>query len=109
MKCNKKRTVFDLFNVYTCDDCPRRREDELIVIGRQAIAVYYLGDDCPHLDKDDYALSASAKLRLLLKDAVAYDDQIMLFVFDRLEMRAYYDLFESILDDGLSVQVILLD
>ncbi len=109
MKCVRKRTVFDLLSVYTCAGCEYRREDELIVIGRQVIAVYYLGDNCPHLpERDDYALSGSSKLRLLLKDAISHDNEIMLFLFEQFNLRDYYDLFEKIMDEGLSVQVICL-
>lgn len=99
VKCGRKRTVFDLLSVYTCAGCEYRREDELIVIGRQVIAVYYLGDNCPHLpERDDYALSGSSKLRLLLKDAISHDNEIMLFLFEQFNLRDYYDLFEKIMD-----------
>ena len=107
MKCNHKRTIFDLFSVYTCEGCKHQRKDELIIIGNQLIAIYYLSDNCPHVEtNDDYFLIGSNKLRLLLKDAIVYHNQIMLFFFEEFKLEKYYDLFEKIMDDGLSIQVI---
>ncbi|MDD4389080.1 MAG: hypothetical protein PHV87_07740 [Bacilli bacterium] len=107
MKCNRKRTVFDLLSVYTCEGCKHQRKDELIVIGNQVIAIYYLSDNCPHLSTDnDYLVLESKKLSLLFKDAIIYNKQIMFFFFEEFKLEKHYELFEKIMDDGLSIQVI---
>jgi|SRR5690554_3825354 len=107
MKCKQRRTIFDLFSVYTCQGCKYKREDELIVIGKQTVAIYYISDNCPFAEKDnEYFLSASKKLRLLFKDAIINYEKIMLFFFEEFNAEKYYEVFEKIMDADLSVQVI---
>jgi len=109
MKCSKKRNIFTLFEVFTCDDCINKSKDEFIYIGRKVIAIYQLFDNCLNLEIDkDLLVSYNEKLILLLKDAIKHQKEIFFCFLDDFKLDNYYDVLEKITDEGLSVQIITM-
>lgn len=107
MKCIIKRNIFEMFTVYTCDRCPYKKEDEFIYIGHNLIAVYYFYDNCPTLAiNPNCIITNSNKLRILMKDAIINNDQILFLFLENFKLDDYYDVFLDILDSGLSIQII---
>ena len=41
MKCKKQWTILDLFS-WSCANCREIKEDEIIIIGKRIIGIYYL-------------------------------------------------------------------
>lgn len=109
MKCNLKRSIFTLFEVFNCENCKYKQNDEFIYIGRNVIGIYYLFDDCLNLEMDkELLIGDSSKLKLLLRDAIINQEEIFLCLLEDFKLSFYYDEFEKILDAGLSVQIITL-
>lgn len=107
MNCTRRRNIFELFTIYTCERCPYKREDEFIYIGHNLIAIYYLYNNCPTLGVNpDYIIVNSNKLRILMKDAILNNDQIIFLFLDDFKLEDYYDVFLDILDSELSIQII---
>lgn len=109
MKCMKKRTIFNLFDVLTCSNCINKKEDEFIMLGDNVIAIYYLFDNCSSLDVDKELLTFDLKkLKLLLKDAIFNQDKIFLLFLEDFKLENFYDVFDKIIDEKLDIQVITL-
>ena len=109
MKCEVKRNIFNLFNIFTCEACNYKKEDEFIYLGRNVIAIYHLFDGCLNLEIDkDLIVPENQKLKLLLKDAIKYQGDIFFCFLDDFRLDDYYDVLEKIIDDGLSVQIITM-
>ena len=109
MQCIKKRNIFTLFDVYSCEGCSKRSKDEVIYIGRNVIAIYQLFDNCLNLELDkDVLLMDSKKLKLLLKDAIKHQDEILFCILEDFHLDNYYDIFEDIINDDLSIQIVTI-
>lgn len=109
MKCGVKRNIFSLFTVYNCRGCKYKKDDEIIYIGRNVIAIYHLFDECINLEIDkDLLVCDNEKLILLLKDAIKYQDEIFFCFLDDFKLDNYYDVFEKIIDENLSIQIITM-
>jgi len=109
MRCKPKRNIFNLFQVLTCENCPNKRNDEFIYIGRNVIAIYYVFDSCLDLEIDkDLIFPNVEKLKILLKDAILNQDKIFMCMLEDFDLENYYDVFEKVLDEGLSVQIIVI-
>ncbi|HEY8395157.1 MAG TPA: hypothetical protein VIK96_00090 [Bacilli bacterium] len=107
MNCKKKRTFFNLFQIYDCGNCFYQKEDEFFFIGNTNISIYYLFQDCPHLEIDkEYLYFFSKKLKRILLDAVIHQEEILLVFIEDFELSRYYHLIEQLLDFGLSLQII---
>ena len=109
MKCKIKRSIFNLFDVFTCDGCKYKKEDEFIFLGRNVIAIYHLFDNCLNLEIDkDLIVSKNEKIKLLLKDAINNQNDIFFCFLDDFRLDNYYDVLEKVTDDNLSVQIITM-
>lgn len=109
MKCRQKRNVFTLFDVFSCDGCKYRRDDEFIYIGRNVIGIYYLFDTCINLEIDkDLLVCDLDKLKLLFKDVVKYQDEIFFCFLEDFRLDNYYEVFDKIIDENLSIQIVTM-
>lgn len=73
------------------------------------IAIYHLFDECINLEIDkDLLVCDNEKLILLLKDAIKYQDEIFFCFLDDFKLDNYYDVFEKITDENLSIQIITM-
>ena len=109
MKCKKKRNIFTLFEMFICNACKYKAEDEFIYIGRNVIAIYHLFDNCLNLDIDkDLLVSDNEKLKLLLMDAIKHQDEIFFCFLEDFNLDNYYDVLENICDENLSIQIITM-
>jgi len=107
MKCKKKRTVFELFEIFTCENCQFKKEDKQIIIGNNLISIYHLFNNCEAIEIDvDYLIFDCIKLKILLKDAIIYDSEIMFIFIEDFNLEQYYDVFSGILDNELSIQIV---
>ncbi|MDD3106555.1 MAG: hypothetical protein PHP65_01970 [Bacilli bacterium] len=109
MDCNQKRTLLNLWEISSCEKCKHYIRDEHFTIGNQTIGIYHVFSGCQLLkEKNDYFLSHSKKLRILLKDAIMYQDKIFLLFVENLILNQFYDIFSQIMDHGFHVQIITL-
>jgi len=109
MICKKTRTIFNLFTFFSCEGCQYKKEDEWALIGNNIYAVYYLNDNCPHLQyKDEEFFGGTSKFNLLIKDAILYNSQIIFLFFEEFQHELYYRIFEKIMDEGLDVQILTI-
>ena len=73
------------------------------------IAIYYVFDSCLDLEIDkDLIFPNVEKLKILLKDAILNQDKIFMCMLEDFDLENYYDVFEKVLDEGLSVQIIVI-
>ncbi len=107
LECRQKRTFLNPFWISNCSNCPYRKEDETILIGNNSISIYSLFNDCINLEinKDDLYFN-SKKLKRLLLDAVLFQERIFLIFCEDFQISKYYEVFEKVLETGLSIQII---
>lgn len=70
MKCKRKRTILDLFEIYTCDNCPNYCADEYLQIANTRINIYYLATRCLDIDYDDNFIAFNKKTKKFLIEAL---------------------------------------
>lgn len=72
MKCKEKRNLFDLFKVFTCNECEYFFSDEEIPVGGNIVNIYYLNHNCLREELDDFYIANNKSLKIFLKDII-YD------------------------------------
>ncbi len=98
-----------MFQVFECSDCKCKRNDEFIYIGRNVIAIYYLFDNCVDLEIDKELLVQDLdKFKVLIKDAILHQNEIFFCFLDDFKLEDYYDVFDKIIDEDLSVQIVVM-
>lgn len=84
MKCKEKRSLFDLFKVFTCNECTYNVKDEELTIGGNIVNIYYLDHNCLDDKLDDLYIANNKKLKIFLKDLIycAYNkrDDIIIWI-----------------------------
>ena len=105
--CKKERTFFNLFEVYTCNDCPLLRKDEEYIVGEKMMYIYHLDDGCilnKSLSKDD--LINSKKMRVFLKDAILNQDSYLILWLDLFDPNKNEELFLNLMSFDQDVHII---
>ena len=103
MKCERKRDLFNIFEVFTCDDCEYYCKDEFIFMGETRINIYYLASRCKLIEYDDEYIAFSKKLKMFIKDCILNQYNILCIWLKRDELelindRYIYALYELIDD-----------
>lgn len=105
--CLKKRTFFNLFEVFDCSDCQCVREDDEYKVGENTMYIYHLDNGCvlnKSLSQDD--LVNSKKMRLFLKDCIIHQNEILILWLDSFDPdKDNYD-FLNLMSFGLDVHII---
>ena len=76
IKCKEKRSLFNLFKVYSCEQCKYNYEDETINIGGNIVNLYYLKHNCFFDILDDYYIANNKNLKVFLKDMIKISNNI---------------------------------
>lgn len=109
MNCQEKRTFLNVFMISTCEKCSNYVTDEQIIIGNKTIGIYHIFSGCKLLkETSNEQMAFSSKLRLLMKDAVIYQEKIFLFYCEDFKINYFLEIFSKILDEGFFVQIITL-
>ncbi len=108
MKCEKQRTILDLFSFWSCTNCREIKEDEMITIGNRIIGIYYLQEQCRYIKISGGELFAfSLKLKQLLQEAMLVQKEIVLLIMEDFVLEKMEVIFEAFLDIGLDIQIII--
>jgi len=109
MKCKKQRTILDLFSFWSCANCREIKEDEIIIIGKRIIGIYYLRESCRYLTTNDEIFFAfSSKLGQLLQEAMLVHRKIVLLIMEDFILEEMGSIFEAFLEIGLDIQIIIV-
>lgn len=105
--CQRKRTFYNFFEVFDCNNCKCIKEDEEYIVGENTMYIYHLDDGCimnKSLSKDE--LVNSKKMRLFLKDAIINQNDILILWLDSFDPdKEYYD-FLNLMSFSLDVHII---
>ena len=106
--CQKKRTFFNLFEVFDCKGCPCIKNDEEYVVGENMMYIYHLNDGCIfNKDQSKEELVNGKKLRLFLKDAIVNQNNIIVLWLDYFDVNKRDNDFYSLMSFGLDVHVLV--
>lgn len=107
VKCLKKRTIFDFFELFDCSSCSYFKVDEEISIGYNSIYLYYL-KKCDGIEYDiDFLFLTANKVKLFLKDAICYQDKITILMVENFKNSDLY-LIEELLDFGNDIHILII-
>lgn len=107
MKCKRKRTIFDLFEIYTCDKCINFCEDEYLQIANTSINIYYLATRCLITDYDDLFIAFNKKMRKFVKEAV-YTDSLIIWLSRKERMLLDNEYLYNIIELSNDIHIIVL-
>lgn len=105
----EKRTLFDLFKIYTCDNCKYLLEDENIKIGYNNIRIYYLENVC-RLEEEKFYYKNTKRIKLIFKDIMISkllsDKNIVLWLDRDDDLSSYYIEFDYYLNKDYKIIII---
>lgn len=105
---NQKRSIFSLFQLFTCDGCRDHHEDEVIWIGRQAIFIYHLVSGCNHQPPSEWLILTSIKLHQLIYDYITDHSKDVLLWLDEIPVLEQYEaIISCCLELGNHLQIIV--
>lgn len=84
--CEEKRTLFNLLNIYDCHQCEKYRKEESYKIGEVSFNIYYIKKGCSKIIYQDIDLLFSKRLKLFLKDAIIYQNKIVVVWLDEFDI-----------------------
>ena len=105
--CQKRRTIFNLFEVSSCSSCKVLIKDEEYVFGEHTLYIYHLNDGC--VLNEDYSKNEvinSKKLRTFLKDAIINQDKVLVLWLDSFNPDYRDNDFLNLLSFDLDVHII---
>lgn len=106
--CQKKRTIFNLFEVYDCHDCKLLVKDEEYVVGEHTLYIYHLNDGCIlNIDYSKEDVITSKKLKIFLKDAIINQDDILVLWLDSFSPNYQENDFLNLISFDLDVHIIV--
>lgn len=103
MKCIKQqpRSFFDLFKVYTCDDCRSYVNYTYVYIGNQTINIYEFIAECFNQSKqNDFC-------KLFLKDICLHEEDVYM-ILDRKELNLAFAILPCFLASN-DLYILVLD
>ncbi|MBO4668239.1 MAG: hypothetical protein J5666_08990 [Bacilli bacterium] len=108
---NKRRNLNSIFEIISCNNCPNFIDDEIILIGRNAIKIYPIFKGCKSVKYDIVSECFSERLSRMLLEVQSYlevrDDYIFIWSNDGASEFIYnLGLFESFLKQGLNFCII---
>ena len=116
MKCNNKRTFFNVFNYYDCFGCKRFRKDEELIIEEKKVNIYNMYIGCvDYLNLDDYYkelyIALNKRIKLFLKDIIInnlYGKNYIYLWLDEFDLNNDYsmEIIYSLLDFDLDIHII---
>lgn len=62
----KRRDILNLFKEYSCNNCSMFLSDEVIIIGKNSLKIFYLINECS-FNKHDY-IDSSKRVNIIFKD-----------------------------------------
>lgn len=102
--CKRKRTFFDLFVFYDCNDCKLLVSDEYYNIGNLNVNIYYIERCLLNVSNDE--IIASDKLKILLKDSIINQSNNIIIWLDKFDFDRNEQLIYDLLSFDLDVQII---
>lgn len=113
MKCKKKRTIFDLFEIYKCENCEAFKNDEEFYLGRIKITIIYAENYCYYnkngiIEKDEL-IEQSQKVRLFLKDAIisqVLNKEVLLLWIEEFSLEKYDEIIDAL--TGFELDIFML-
>lgn len=109
MKCYKKRTIFDLFDIYDCEGCKYNKQEEDIFIGNIQISIYYAFGKCKILNDEEIDLLVydNIKIKKFLYECMQIDNIIPLWLDDFI-LEDSYEILDCLLSFDLDIHILSL-
>ena len=95
MICNKlkQRTIFNIFEVLTCNNCNNEFIYNYIYIGNNTINIYELNNECIN------SMKKQNMIKLFLKECIVNEDDIFL-ILNIKEYIRYFDILPLLIDNN---------
>lgn len=81
-KCKRKRTIFNLFEVYSCNGCNKHLIDKEYSIGDTKVNIYYLGRKCLDNKYNNKYITNNINLKKYLIECIKYSKDITIIWMD---------------------------
>ena len=109
MKCLKKRTIFDLFDIYDCEGCKYNKQEEDIYVGNIKVSIYYAFGKCKILSDEEVDLLVydNLKLKMFLYECAQVDNIIPLWL-DDFNIEDDYEILDYLLSFNLDIHIFSL-
>lgn len=108
MQCKIRRSIFDLFTYYDCNDCIYRKSDEHFNYEQSFFHVYYLYSTC-FVSKDSSSLFFfDSKIKRFLYDVICFQKEILFILIEESEVNDVYNYLSVISGFSKNVQVLII-
>ena len=95
MKCNKtkQRSIFNLFEVLTCNNCINECIYNYIYIGNNTINIYELNNECIN------PIKKQNMIKLFLKECIVNEEDVFI-ILDNKEYIRYFDILPLLMNNS---------
>ena len=95
MICNKlkQRTIFNIFEILTCNNCNNEFIYNYIYIGNNTINIYELNNECIN------SIKKQNMIKLFIKECILNNNDICLML-DKKEYIRYFDILPILLENN---------
>lgn len=95
MKCNKtkQRSIFNLFEVLTCNNCINECIYNYIYIGNNTINIYELNNECIN------PIKKQNMIKLFLKECIVNEEDVFI-ILDKKEYIRYFDKLPLLMNNS---------
>lgn len=99
--CKQKRTILNLFDVFSCDDCYLLK-DEWFYHGKNIIYFAHIGNGlCNKLSEEYINIT---KFKIILKEFLFNDSSLVMLFFED-DFEKYFDILD-VLTDNYSILIV---
>lgn len=95
MYCLKKkdRSIFNLFEIFTCNNCNNDVIYDYIYIGNNTINVYSVNNECIN------SIKKQKPIKLFMKECILNEDDIFI-ILDKKEYLRYFDILPLLMNNS---------
>ncbi|MFA6375082.1 MAG: hypothetical protein WCY04_02520 [Bacilli bacterium] len=108
MQCKIKRTIFDLFTYYDCNDCIYRKQDQHFNYEDSFFHIYYLYSTCFISEESKSLFFFDSKVKRFLYDAIYFQKEILFILVEASEEDTIYNYINIISCFSKNIQILII-
>lgn len=108
MQCKNKRTIFNLFTYYNCNDCVYRNIDDHFNYSNSCFHIYFLFSECPVSEKCEELFFKDSKIKRFLYDAIFYEKENIFILIEKKDLNDVFNYLEIIDNFNKNIQIVII-
>ncbi len=108
MQCKIKRTIFDLFTYYDCNECIYKKANEHFNYIESSFHIYYLFSSCEVSRDSEELIFNDITIKKFIYDAIYYGQKIIFILIEDKEINDVFNYLDLLDNFNSDIQIIIL-